>query len=332
MAGNRSAPKVEVGDWMPRITLPVAGGGLFDSFDATACGRVRVYWLGVLSDGAASLLSDALAVQDADLIVVTALPVAGHATTLVDRAGDFAAAFGVAPPAAVVVDPADRVAAVLAPPGVAAVLGEVARLHDASTPHLVQAQAPVLMLERVVEPPLRRALLDYWRGRDKLANRVGTAGGNVVNSDVKRRLDVEVDEPGLLARLREDIGRRVVPAVLRAFQIGVMVIEAPIVGCYDADEGGRFGRHRDNTSSLTAHRQFALSINLNPDDEYQGGEVWFPEFGRELYRPPAGAALVFSTALLHEVLPVRQGRRYGVFSFLSSRAPGVVKGPSLRSG
>ena len=101
-----------------------------------------------------------------------------------------------------------------------------------------------------------------------------------------------------------------------------MVIEAPIVGCYDTDCGGRFGRHRDNTSSLTAHRQFAVTINLNPDREYDGGELRFPEFGRELYRPAEGGALVFSSSLLHEVVPVTRGRRFGAFTFLSASGPG----------
>lgn len=323
MPAFRNSPTVEVGDWMPRVTLPLAQGGLFDSADAASAGHIRVYWLGILSAETATLLGEALTVHDAQLLVVSPVPFPAIEACLIDRGGEFAAAFGVTAPAAVVVDLSDRVAAVLQPPALAAVLGEVASLHAAAAPQRMEARAPVLLLERVVEPPLRQSLLQYWQRSEKLVNRVGTLGGNVVNSEVKRRLDVQVDEPGLLARLRDDIARRVVPAVLRAFQIGVMVIEAPIVGCYDAGEGGRFGRHRDNTSNLTAHRQFALSINLNPEDEYAGGEVWFPEFGRELYRPPAGAALVFSTALLHEVVPVRQGRRYGVFSFLSSRTRDV---------
>ena len=89
------------------------------------------------------------------------------------------------------------------------------------------------------------------------------------------------------------------------------------------NSGGRFGRHRDNTSSYTAHRQFALSLNLNPDEEYAGGELRFPEFGRELYRPVAGGALVFSSSLLHEVVPLTRGRRFGVFTFLSANGSPV---------
>ena len=127
---------------------------------------------------------------------------------------------------------------------------------------------------------------------------------------------MQLDDPRLFVTLRDCLARRVVPAILRAFHIGIMVIEAPIIGCYDADSGGHFGRHRDNTSGYTAHRQFALSLNLNPPDDYEGGEVRFPEFGRQLYRPPAGGAVVFSCSLLHEVNPLRRGRRFGLFTFL----------------
>ena len=231
-------------------------------------------------------------------------------------------AFGASEPLAIVVDAAGRVVAVVPHPTPGDVASRVTQLYRASTPAVIHAQAPVLLLERVVESDLCAALIDYWQHHDKLANRVGSAEGNVVNSDIKRRLDVQLDDPPLFMRLRDCLVRRVAPAILRAFHIGIMVIEAPIVGCYDTDCGGRFGRHRDNTSSLTAHRQFAVTINLNPDREYDGGELRFPEFGRELYRPAEGGALVFSSSLLHEVVPVTRGRRFGAFTFLSASGPG----------
>ncbi|HLM15655.1 MAG TPA: hypothetical protein VK362_24860, partial [Reyranella sp.] len=141
------------------------------------------------------------------------------------------------------------------------------QLYAASRPAVVQAKAPVLLLERVVDPGLCRTLIDYWQRKDKISNTVGGLQGNVVNGDIKRRHDVQLDDPRLFVALRDCLVRRVVPAILRAFHISIMVIEAPIIGCYDVESGGRFGRHRDNTSSYTAHRQFALSLNLNPDEE-----------------------------------------------------------------
>jgi predicted 2-oxoglutarate/Fe(II)-dependent dioxygenase YbiX len=87
-----------------------------------------------------------------------------------------------------------------------------------------------------------------------------------------------------------------------------------IVACYDADVGGHFHRHRDNVNAGARHRRFALSINLNND--FEGGDLIFPEFGRRTYRPPVGGAIVFSCGALHQVLPVTRGRRFAFLAFL----------------
>lgn len=166
--------------------------------------------------------------------------------------------------------------------------------------------------------------MDHWRRSDTLADGVASAlTANLAIADVKRRQDVPLDDVQLYMQLQDRLVRRVMPAILQAFQTRIVQIEAPRIGCYDASPGGWFRRHRDNTTEYTAHRQFALSLNLNADEEYDGGELRFPEFGRQLYRPTAGGGLVFSCALLHEVMPVTHGRRLGVFTFLhdESRDP-----------
>ena len=78
-------------------------------------------------------------------------------------------------------------------------------------------------------------------------------------------------------------------------------------------------RHRDNAAPQTAFRDFAISINLNTD-EYEGGELLFPEFDDHRYSPPAGGAIIFSASLLHEAAPVVRGSRYVALSFLSGAA------------
>ena len=70
---------------------------------------------------------------------------------------------------------------------------------------------------------------------------------------------------------------------------------------------------------------FALSINLNTD-EYDGGDLRFPEYGPHLYRPELGAALVFSCSLIHEALPVTRGRRFVLLNFMRDvRPPGAAR-------
>lgn len=86
------------------------------------------------------------------------------------------------------------------------------------------------------------------------------------------------------------------------------------MGCYDAETGGHFGAHRDNTTKGTAHRRFAVSINLNAD--FEGGEVSFPEYGPRSFKPPPGGAVVFSCSLLHAVSQVTRGKRFAFLPFL----------------
>ena len=84
---------------------------------------------------------------------------------------------------------------------------------------------------------------------------------------------------------------RLVPEILKAYQFRATRIERYLVACYEAETGGHFRAHRDNTTKGTAHRRFAVSINLN--SEFEGGELSFPEYGRQLYRPDRGEALAF---------------------------------------
>jgi predicted 2-oxoglutarate/Fe(II)-dependent dioxygenase YbiX len=315
---------------MPRITLPSASGSLFDSSDQMTAGQARVYWLGLLTASEATRLADALSGCESLLHVVAAVaPPASqnYPSWVLDPAGELGRAFGATGPIAIVVDAAGRVAAVLPLPTPDGVVALATKLFTATTPTVVQAKAPVLLLERVMEPAFCQTLMEYWRRGNQVANRVGASSGNVVNEDIKRRIDVQVDDPSLFVEVRDCLVRRVVPAILQAFHTRINVSEAPIVGCYDADAGGKFRAHRDNTSSHNAHRQFALSLNLNAVEEYDGGAVRFAEFGRELYCPVAGGALVFSTSLLHEVIPVTRGRRFGLFTFLSTSGPAVSRTP-----
>lgn len=100
-------------------------------------------------------------------------------------------------------------------------------------------------------------------------------------------------------------------------------MERYIVCCYDAEEGAHFRAHRDNTTGGTAHRRFAVSINLN--DDFDGGEVSFPEYGPRSFKPPPGGAVVFSCSLLHAVSRITRGKRYAFLPFLYDDAAAKVR-------
>jgi predicted 2-oxoglutarate/Fe(II)-dependent dioxygenase YbiX len=128
------------------------------------------------------------------------------------------------------------------------------------------------------------------------------------------RRDREISDEAMCAKLRTRILARLVPMVKRAFQFEATRMERYIVGAYPAGEG-HFRPHRDNTTRGTAHRRFAVTINLNAGD-YEGGDLRFPEYGARTYRAPTGGAVVFSCSLLHEATPVTRGTRYAFLPFL----------------
>jgi predicted 2-oxoglutarate/Fe(II)-dependent dioxygenase YbiX len=137
---------------------------------------------------------------------------------------------------------------------------------------------------------------------------------DVIDYQNKKRRDHEVTDAQLLRLLTSTVGRRVMPEVQRAFHYRATRFEGFKITCYDAEGGGFFRAHRDNLSPSTAHRRFALTLNLN--DDYTGGHLIFPEFGPHRYRPSAGDAIAFSSSFLHEVQPVTRGRRFTLLSFL----------------
>ncbi len=199
-----------------------------------------------------------------------------------------------------------------------AVLDKVAAMGSPEDWAGVPVQAPVLIVPRVLEPTLCRELIALYQTTGGEASGVmRQQDGKTVGilDDFKRRRDANIDDPDLRQQLRARLIHRLVPEIRKAFQFTVTRIERYIVACYDASDGGYFRAHRDNTTSATAHRRFAVSINLNAED-FEGGDLRFPEFGRQTYRPPTGGAVVFSCSLLHEATPVTRGTRYATLPFL----------------
>jgi predicted 2-oxoglutarate/Fe(II)-dependent dioxygenase YbiX len=181
----------------------------------------------------------------------------------------------------------------------------------------VHVVAPVLTVPRVLEPELCRRLIDLYEAdggapSGTMRQQDGQTVG--VHSNFKRRRDAPIEDEGLRAHLRARLRLRLLPEIAKAFQFQATRIERYIVACYDAADGGYFRAHRDNTTTGTAHRKFAVSINLNED--FDGGDLRFREFGSRTYRPPLGGAVVFSCSLLHEATPVTRGTRYATLPFL----------------
>ncbi|MDA0748839.1 MAG: 2OG-Fe(II) oxygenase, partial [bacterium] len=185
-------------------------------------------------------------------------------------------------------------------------------------PLQIQTQAPVLLIPNVLEPEVCAFLKQVWetQGHRETGVERSEEGhrGEAIDYGNKSRTDHVVEDEKLLRMLSSAIGRRVMPEVQRAFAYRATRFEGFKIACYNASSGGFFHAHRDNLSPSTAHRRFALSLNLN--DGYEGGFLRFPEFGPHLYRPGTGSAVVFACAHLHEVTAVTQGQRFALLSFL----------------
>ncbi len=177
--------------------------------------------------------------------------------------------------------------------------------------------APVLIAPRIFEPELCRRLIDVYEAQGgEVSGVMREIDGRTVPvlDNSKRRRDAPIEDPDLRVLLRHRLESRLLPEMRKAFQFEATRLERYIVACYDAEEGGWFNPHRDNTTKGTAHRRFACSINLNAEG-FEGGDLRFPEYGSRLYRPPTGGAVVFSCSLLHQATPVTRGRRYAFLPF-----------------
>ncbi|HVV92024.1 MAG TPA: 2OG-Fe(II) oxygenase [Hyphomicrobiales bacterium] len=178
---------------------------------------------------------------------------------------------------------------------------------------------PVILVPNVFEPELCRELIRRYEaagGSDSGFMRdVDGKTTLIVDHSAKRRSDHHIEDPPFRQVLAGRIARRLAPMVQRAFQFKATRIERYLVCCYEAATSDHFRAHRDNTTAGTAHRRFAVTINLNAG-EYEGGDLRFPEFGPRRWRAPTGGAIVFSCSLLHEVDPVRRGRRFAFLPFL----------------
>jgi hypothetical protein len=199
--------------------------------------------------------------------------------------------------------------------------GLIAYLKELPAPERfagIDVPVPVLILPDVFEPEFCRQLIAIYE--DKGGQESGfmreVDGKTVEIRDAKHKVrrDVLLDDPAMIRQTQVRIHRRIVPEIQKVHQFQVTRMERYLVACYAAEEHGHFRAHRDNTTKGTAHRRFAVSINLN--DAFEGGEISFPEYGPKSFKLPTGTACVFSCSLLHQVSAVTAGKRYAFLPFL----------------
>jgi predicted 2-oxoglutarate/Fe(II)-dependent dioxygenase YbiX len=200
-------------------------------------------------------------------------------------------------------------------------LGRIAALPPPSGHAGTPLHAPVLVAPRIFEPELCSELIARHEADGGAFTGVMRDEGDrtvAVMDKLKKRRDIWIDDPELVAAIRERLERRLFPLMKMAFDFQATRVERYLVSCYDAADGGVFRPHRDNNTQGTAHRRFACSLNLN--DGFSGGDLRFAEYGDARYRAPPGGAVVFSCSLMHEALPITEGRRYAFLPFFHDEA------------
>lgn len=327
---------LEVGDWGPPVILRDRNGKTVSSRADSITGRPTVVMFPAATETAVAVEAcrrRAAALADAGVSVLIAAraadgaaPDGGSFRFLVDSEGEARAAHGLprhAPAnATLLLDANHRV--VLWLDG-----GDAEQQLDRTLEHLHEcpaedAHAPVIIVPRALAREDCRRLIEVWQrpvriwDTDGLYNQgFGQEPGDfkVRNRGYAACVQYVLRDAEICRWLDPKLMSRVLPSIAKAFGTQPSRREDYRIACYDAAEGGRLGAHRDNPSDETRHRRFTVSVNLNTED-YDGGELAFPEYGRRLYKVPTGAALIWSCSLLHEVMPVTRGRRFMLGSHL----------------
>jgi peroxiredoxin len=247
--------------------------------------------------------------------------------TLLDAGGAVFRAFSANrydAPTTVVLRPNHHVAAIFngaAQAQVQNALSVVEKLAAAKKPLAMGMHPPVLIIPEVLSQEDCKRLIEIFETRGQRFVDPGP-GIDRFGADYKMRIPEHMREDRIdhwifdkdtMAFLAHRL-QRVWPEIRKAFQYRVTKQEALRIACYQGSRGGFLHGHRDDVPPTT-YRRFAMSINLNTE-EFEGGELRFPEFGDQRYRPENGMAIVFSSSLLHEALHVTAGRRLVVLAFL----------------
>jgi len=305
------------GDHLPALSLPNAAGQMVDLFQQSIAGQHRLLILRPDATPPTMALPPDVLSYVIHAASPDRLPDAPGPMRLFDPDRRLMTGFALAGGGIATITPRGRLG--FRGAGDGALAAALASLRP--DPKAPRSFAPVLLIPDVLEPELITAFLRHWeqgaKTRDRVASAAGGAGAGMLPG-IKRRIDVMLDDSALYAQFRQRIERRVLPEMWRAFRFRAARFEAPRIGCYAAEDAGAFGAHRDNRTPYTAHRRFAMSLNLNTG-AYQGGTLRFPEFGPESYEPAAGGCAVFCCDLLHEALPVTRGKRMAAFTFFTDQ-------------
>lgn len=315
-----AARTVDVGDIAPPFRLATAGGEKIDPGADHISGKVLVLLLmpsGVAPPAGLTALAERARGMGGRCFLIAAEPKDAPAgfEPLADPDGKVAVLYGTqGAPRIVVVAPNQHVAAIGLEAGVAAAALEriAARRRDPAN------HPPILVVPDVLSRADCQRLISVFAtqghtflepGHGEPPPGIGDHKMRILEYGRKDRIDHRIMSRETNALIDARLKRRLLPAIHKCFQYKVTKREIFRIGCYEGERGGQPIGHRDNTQANVAHRRFACSINLNTE-QFAGGGLRFLEYGDQEYRPETGAAIVFSSSMLHEAMHVTSGKRY----------------------
>lgn len=340
-------PALDVGDIVPRWPLKRRNGEPFDVHADSESGNIHaLVFLGDPSAEASRAAVEAFSARRDDLdalgvrvrLVVSgvaagdmAFPVLTDTDGAASRMAGLTVALGKVTgggPAVLVIAPNQHLSARIGPDAgnpAEAALATIGPMAERRRAGLVPVMhPPVLVVPDVFNDADCKRLINIYAmqgnefvepGHNQLQGRTTDCKMRIPDYGRDDRIDHWVCSAETNNVIDGRIGPRLIPEIHRAFNYRVTRHERYRIACYEGAQKGSKHGHRDNTQPVVAHRRFAVTINLN-SDEYEGAEIRFPEFSEAVYKPPAGAAIVFSCSLLHEVMPMRSGRRFALLAFL----------------
>lgn len=179
-----------------------------------------------------------------------------------------------------------------------------------ASPKVISEIAPALIVPNVFSPELCKKCIEAFKSGKIIEGKVGE--DSVYRPDAKIRDDFMVGGV-LLDEIDQALSRTLFPEMEKVFGFEVRHRERYKIGLYSGEKKGFFKAHRDNFTPLLSYRRVAMTLHLN--DDFEGGGVSFPEYGKDVYSPKLGGAIAFSCSTMHEALPVTKGDRIILVGF-----------------
>ncbi len=169
--------------------------------------------------------------------------------------------------------------------------------------NIPKIKPPIIIVKNVITKKFKDDIINFYNKSSRK---------NVENKISKNRTHVFTNI-NLTEMLDDKLTKSLFPEIKKVFNLDVTYRENYKICSYTDYDKGKFHLHRDSVYPY-GHRRYAMSLILN--DDYEGGEIIFPEYTDKMHTPESCSALIFPAPLFHQVLEMTKGTRYVIISFL----------------